>query len=66
MTASCEAGSATIYQFPTEAVRLAAATQRERVQLASAGALAARPRVAIGSCWYHDDAMREEAQSHQD
>ena len=55
MTTSLDQGSATIYQFPVGGRRALGAARQSLAQVAA-------PRVneaAVGSSWYHEEAIRE-------
>jgi hypothetical protein len=58
MTANTDRASAKIIQFPARG-RFAAATPSDEVE-AYAAMDAPRARIAMGSGWYHDEAIKEE------
>jgi hypothetical protein len=57
MTTS-EFRTARIYQFP-EGGRAALASRRDEAKRAVEFAQARTAKVAVGDCWYHEEAIRE-------
>jgi hypothetical protein len=58
MTTTSEFGTARIYQFP-KGGRAALANRRDQSKHVVEFAQARASQVAVGDCWYHEEAIRE-------
>lgn len=63
MTTS-EFSTATIYQFP-KGGRAALANRRDEAKRVAEFAQARIAKVAVGDCWYHEEAIREADRPHK-
>jgi hypothetical protein len=59
MTANSDRVSAQIFQFPARG-RFATAENRDETSVASPASTRVAPKIAMGSGWYHDQAIQDE------
>ena len=64
MSTTSEFGTARIYQFP-KGGRSALASRRDDSKRAIEFAQARTAKVAVGDCWYHEEAIRETDRPHK-